>query len=206
MPIYSLIVMWIKILKAFWPYILTAVLGTLLWNSEQRARMYKQESEILENTISDQFQQIKQTEIRLNDSILLYQAEVKTLNFTADNLKAKYNKLLKASQLKPKDVNTFTEIVSHVASTDTVIAEVDTFGGLKAQLKDEFVQIDVEVQPDRQTIIDYDIRDSLSVINVQKKHSILFGLIKWKSLESTRVINHNPKARIVGLETINVIQ
>ena len=91
-------------------------------------------------------------------------------------------------------------------SKDTIIAQVDTFGGLRASLNDRFVNIDVEVRSDRKTIIDYNILDSISVIQVQKQHSILFGLFKWKSVEETRVVSHNPKTRIVGLETINIVR
>lgn len=131
---------------------------------------------------------------------------MRILNYSADNLRAKYNKLLQASKLKAKEVSTMTNVATKVVSRDSVVALADTFGGLRAEFKDRFVKIDISVKPDRNTIVDYEIRDSLSVINVQKRHSILFGLIKWKSLKSTRVINHNPKAKIVGLETINVIE
>ena len=178
----------------------------MLHHSNIQVRKYKNEADMYENTITDLNQQIKQTEIRMNDSIVLYQAEVKNLNYSVDNLKAKYGKLLKASELKAKDVSSVTNVVTKIVYRDTVIAVKDTFNGVRAMFDDKFVKIDVNVLYDLNTIIDYEIRDSLSVINVQKKHSILFGLIKWKSLESTRVINHNPKARIVGLETVNIIK
>jgi len=198
--------MWSKFFNKAWPFILIAIMGVALWDSYERASHYKSQSETLETTITDLNQQIKQTKIRLNDSIALYQAEVKDLNYTADNLKAKYGKLLQASNLRAKDVSAITEMTSHTVSVDTVIAEVDTFGGIKARLKDNFVSINVDIAADRKTVIDYDIRDSLSVISVQKKHKLFFGLIKWVSSESTRVINNNPKAHIVSLQTINVIE
>ena len=141
-----------------------------------------------------------------DSSIALYQAEVKNLSYSKNNLKSKYDQLLKASKLKPKDVGPVTEIVTVVHQIDTVIAEADTFGGITARLQDPFVRIDVEVKPDLKTLIDYEVRDSLTVITVQKKHSWLFGLIKWKEHKSTRVINHNPKANIVNLKTIDVLE
>jgi len=198
--------MWSKFFNKAWPFILIAIMGVALWDSYERTSHYKNQSETLETTITDLNQEIKQTKIRLNDSIVLYQAEVKDLNYTADNLKAKYGKLLQASNLRAKDVSAITEMTSHTVSVDTVIAEVDTFGGIKARLKDNFVSINVDIAADRKTVIDYDIRDSLSVISVQKKHKLFFGLIKWVSSESTRVINNNPKAHIVSLQTINVIE
>ena len=197
---------WSKVPAWVWLLIVVFVLGYSLHQSGLKVQKYKKEADVYENTISDLNQQIKQTEIKMNDSITLYQAEVKNLNYSIDNLNAKYNSLLKASRLRAKDVNSVTNIATKVVDKDTVVAVKDTFNGLRAVYDDRFVRIDVNVLHDLNTIVDYEIRDSLSVINVQKKHSILFGLIKWKSLESTRVINHNPKARIVGLETINVIE
>lgn len=195
-----------SILKKVWPYIVIALLCISLWESNNRAIQYHRLSNTFENTISDLNQEIKHTQIRLNDSIALYQAEVKNLSYSKNNLKSKYDQLLKASKLKPKDVGPVTEIVTVVHQIDTVIAEADTFGGITARLQDPFVRIDVEVKPDLKTLIDYEVRDSLTVITVQKKHSWLFGLIKWKEHKSTRVINHNPKANIVNLKTIDVLE
>lgn len=194
------------LLKKMCPYIIICILGIALWNSQHKVIKYHRQANLLENTISDLNQQIKISEIRLNDSITVYQAEVKSLNVTQDNLRARYNELLRASELKPKDVSSVTEVVSIIHDIDTVPAVVDSFGGINARLEDEFVKIDVEVLSNKNTIIDYEIRDSLTIINVQKKRSILFGLIKWKKRKGIRVINHNPKATIVSLQTIDVIE
>lgn len=194
------------ILKKIWPYIVIGLLCIAIWESNDRARSYQKLFDTLETTITDLNQEIKHTKLQLNDSISVYQAEVKNLSFTKDNLEAKYNKLLKASKLKPTDVNSVTEVVTVVHEVDTVWAETDSFGGIKAQLQDPFVSIDVEVQPNLKTLIDYEVRDSLTVVTIQKKHSWLFGLIKWKEHKGTRVINHNPKASITNLQTIDVIE
>lgn len=166
----------------------------------------KERSKAFEQTISDFGQEIERTKIRLNDSIELYSATVRDLRMSKKNVEDKYGKLLRASNVKPKDVNAVTSIGTIARSIDTVPVLVDTFGGLHASVHDKWARVDVEVKPDRQAIIDYDFKDSLSVFAIQKKHSILFGLIKWKSLEGTKVISHNPKAQIVGLQTIDVIQ
>lgn len=197
---------WSKVPVSVWLLAVIGVMGLMLHQSHRQAMKYKNESEAFESTITDLNQRIRQTEVRMNDSITLYQVEVKDLTYSMDNLQAKYGKLLKAMELKTKDVGSVTSVTTKVTSSDTVVALVDTFGGLKAVFSDKFVRMDVAVRPDRKVVLDYEIRDSLSIINVQKKHSILFGLIKWKSLKSTRVINHNPKAKIVSLETINVIE
>lgn len=194
------------LLKKFWPYIVIGILSMALYESLHRSVTWHKQADMLETTISNLNQQIKFTEIRLNDSIKVYQAEVKSLNVTQDNLKAKYDKLLNASKLKPKDVSKVTEVESIIHDIDTVPAVVDSFGGINAKLEDRFVKIDVEVLPNKNTIIDYEIRDSLTIVNVQKRRSILWGLIKWKRPKGIRVINHNPKATIVSLQTIDVIE
>ena len=198
--------MWRIILNKCGLYIVIGVLCFFLWQTHSLATKYQQKTNNLEATISDLNQEIKYTKIRLNDSIAVYQAEVKNLNFTQSNLQAKYDKLLAASKTKSKDVNNVTEVASVVHSVDTVIAVVDSFGGIKAKLEDAFVDIDVEVLPNRNTIIDYEVLDSLTIFNIQKKHSWLFGLIKWKEQKGIKVINHNPKAEIVNLRTIDIIE
>ena len=194
------------VLKKVWPFIIMALLCFALWESNSRAIKYHKLSDTFENTISDLNREIKHTQLRLNDSITLYQAEVRNLNYSKDNLKAKYDKLLNASKLKPKDVGSITEVVTVIHQVGTVMAESDAFGGITANLQDPFISIDVEVKPDLNTLIDYEMRDSLTVITVQKKHSWLFGLIKWKEYKNTRVINHNPKASITNLQTIDVLE
>lgn len=182
------------------------VLCFILWQTHSQVTKYQHKANTLEATISDLNQEIKYTKIQLNDSIALYQAEVKSLNMTQNNLQAKYNNLLAASKVKPKDISNVTEVSSTIHSVDTVIAVIDSFGGIKAKLEDDFVDIDVEVLPDKKTIIDYEVRDSLTILSVQKKHSWLFGLIKWKEQKGIKVINHNPKAEIVSLQTIDIIE
>lgn len=195
-----------SILKSIWPYLVIALLCCALYESSNKAISYHMKANTLESTISDLNQEIKLTKLQLNDSISVYQAEVKNLTFTKTNLESKYNALLKASKLKPKDVNSVTEVTTVIHEIDTVYAEVDNFGGITAQLQDQFVNIDVEVMPDLKTVIDYEVKDSLTVINVQKKHSWLFGLIKWTEHKGTRVVNHNPKATITNLHTIDVME
>lgn len=198
--------MWKIILNKCGLYIVIGVLCFSLWQTYNQATKYQQKADNLEATISDLNQEIKYTKIQLNDSIAVYQAEVKNLNFTQSNLQARYDKLLAASKTKSKDVNNVTEVTSVVHSVDTVVVIVDSFGGIKAKLEDAFVDIDVEVLPNRNIIIDYEVRDSLTIFNIQKKHSWLFGLIKWKEQKGIKVINHNPKAEIINLRTIDIIE
>lgn len=195
-----------SIVSKFGVFLVVGFLCVALWNSGRKADSYRIQADALEATISDLNQEIKYSQIRLNDSVSAYQAEVRSLNVTKDNLEARYSRLLNASKVRPRDVESVTEIAAVTADVDTVVAVADSFGGIKVELKDPFVSIDVEVLPDLNTIIDYEVRDSLTVIDVQKKHSWLFGLIKWREHKSVRVINHNPKAKVTSLQTIDVIE
>lgn len=198
--------MWKRIGTASPLILMVGLLALALYASDKKYRSAKQEAQMLENTISLQNQQIKRVQIALNDTILLYQAEIQNLDYTKKNLEARYNDLLKASKTKAKDVNSMSTVGSVVKDSVIVPILVDTFGGMKAHYKDEFARIDVEVRTDRNAIIDYEVRDSLTIINVQQKKSYLFGLIKKTKHKETKVINHNPKGFIVSLETIDVIE
>lgn len=181
----------------------------LVWYSVETTKKLneaKQKSETLETTISDMNQKMERFEIQMNDSTRLHAATVKNLRMTADNIQAKYDELLKASSIKKKDVNSVAVIGTEARDTVYVPTLVDSFGGLQTGYKDQFIDISVNINPERLATIAYASRDSLSLIVNQKKHSILFGLIKWKSLEKTTVINHNPNATISSLQTINVIE
>lgn len=175
-----------------------------LFRTYQKAEAYKIQATTLEATISDLDQEIRYTRIRLNDSIQLYQAEVKSLTYTQKNLKDKYDHLLAASKTNPKDVSNVTEVTTIIHSVDTVFALQDSAGVITASLVDPFINIDFEIFPDKNTIIEYEVRDSLTILNVQKRHSWLFGLIKWSEPKEIKVINHNPKATISSLQTIDV--
>lgn len=187
-------------------YIAVFLLSAVLTANCVRESKYREKAEALEETVSGLNQEMKKERLVFRDSIAVCQAEIKTLAMTKDNIEARYSELLKASSLKPKDVNAVTEVVTVVHSVDTVYAEADSFGGVRAKLEDPFVSIGVEVFPSLETIIDYSVRDSLTVVSVQKKHSWLFGLIKWKEHKSVRVINHNPKADVTGLNMVEVIE
>lgn len=198
--------MWKTFLTKGSTLFIVGILCVSLWQTYKQTAEYQQKADTLEETINDLNQKIKYTKIQLNDSIAVYQAEIKNLNITLENLQSRYDRFLATSKTKPKDVCNVTEIKTVVHSIDTVLAYVDSFGGVKTNLNDAFVDIIVDVLPSRQAIIDYEVRDSLTILNIQKKHSWFFGLIRWKEPKSIKVINHNPKAIISSLQTIDIIE
>lgn len=203
-------------MKNFFNFVTTKLSGILIvvfitlicysFNVSKRLHEAKQKSKALETTITDMHQKMQSLEIRMNDSTKLHAAIVKNLRMTSENVQAKYDELLAASKIKPKDVNSVATVATEIRDTVYVPVKVDSFGGMQTGYRDNFIDISVDISPDRLATIGYASRDSLSLIVTQKKHSILFGLIKWKSLEKTMVVNHNPKATITSVETINVIE
>ena len=166
----------------------------------------KKRSAALESTITKLHQDIDTFTVRLNDSTMLHAARVENLQMTKKNLEAKCGDLLKQLSVKPKTVEKYVEVTSTVH--DTAWAEVltDTFGGMSARYKDDFANIGVYIDKKRNAKFDYSIKDSITVVNARKKHSILFGLIKWKGKPKTTVINHNPNAKITEFEAIEIMK
>lgn len=165
----------------------------------------KDKSTKLENTISNLNQEIETLMVRTENGDSVKVSRVKTLEVTKNNVEAAYGGTLKATGVKVKYVDRIVNVSTEIHSVDTIICQVDSFGGLKANYKDDFASIKVSVDSTRKAEIDYSVKDSLSIINYQKKHSILFGLIKWKSHEGCEVINHNPKSTPVTLMSYKVI-
>lgn len=165
----------------------------------RKAKEAKKLSDTMEKTLSLINQKVIIENIQLEDSLTAKQAEVKNLMVTNKNLSSMYGKLLKSSKTKPKDVDNITSVGAITAGTDTVICLVDSFGGLQAHWQDKYIDIKVDIDSTRKAMIDYKMKDSLTIITFQKKHSILFGLIKWKSYEGCKVIMHNPKSTPVAV-------
>lgn len=186
-----------KIIKensAFFLFLVIVVLFNMIGCETKRANKYKETSNKLEQAVSLANQKVKISEIKLQDSLKVKQAEIEKLQVTSKNLQSLYGELLKSSKVKPKNVKELISISTVVSGVDTVVCLVDTFGGLKANWKDDYINVKVNIDTNRVAALDYSIKDSLTVISYQKKHSLLFGLIKWSSFEGCKVITHNPKS------------
>lgn len=186
-------------------FIIIIALACALEYETKMAKKYKDSANTLENTISNLNQKAKISEIKINDSVVVKQAEVKSNEITKKNVQSLYGDVLKASDTKPKDVQTLVNASTLTTGTDTVICFVDSFGGLKAHWIDPYINILVDIDSARKAVVDYSVKDSLTIINYQKKHSILFGLIKWKSYEGCKVITHNPKATPIAVISNSII-
>ena len=128
---------------------------------------------------------------------------------TNKNIKDRYSEDIepvKSIGVNAKDVTGIQKITTDTHDTIYTPMIINSFGGLEAHYKDNFATINVSVDSTRNSIIDYSIRDSLVIINFQKKHSILFGLIKWRESKKVEVHSLNPKTTISGFEVIHKIE
>lgn len=170
----------------------------------KRAEEARKNCKEFENSLSLVNQKPDVKVIKLTDTVKV--ADVKTVRVTDNTYKSLYENLLKQINTKPKDVSSITEVGSVTIGHDTTICLVDSFGGLKMNWKDNFIDIGVDIDSSRNAFIDYSIRDSLTIVSYQKKHSLLFGLIKWNSFEGCKVITHNPKSTPVTVVSYSNIK
>lgn len=198
-------------MKTFWkifPFmtvIIMVVMGLVVECFHSKKSGGSGHYKVTEVTVSSDDNKTDVETIRLRNSLEMKMAEVRTLETTNKSLKAMYGDLLKASNVKAGEVKYITKVETVTAGRDTTVCFVDSFGGLNAHWKDNYANIDVKIDSARNAMIDYSVRDSITIISYMKKHSILFGLIKWKSHEGCKVITHNPKATptvVVSYENI----
>lgn len=166
----------------------------------------KVKADALEKTVSNEGKQTKVTALKLNDSLKVMQAEVEDLQITLDNLRSRYNNLLAAAKVRPKYIDKIVEIKTVTHDTVPAVCLVDSFGGINVRYADEYANINVGIDSSRNAMIDYTINDSLTIINYTKRHSLLFGLIKWDSYKGCKVITHNPRASPNAVVSYNVIK
>jgi hypothetical protein len=166
----------------------------------------KEKARQLENTIDQLNQELDTFSVALNDSVRLHAARVQDMKMTIGNLESKCGTLLKKLSEKPKNVEKLVEVETYVHDTVTVAAKVDSTG-TSARYRDDFADIKVLIDYQKNAFFDYSIKDSLTIISTRKRHSILFGLIKWKSKNvKTTIVNHNPKANITKFEAIETLE
>ena len=189
--------------------ILGAVIVALLSIGNHWSYLLKEKNaslDALEHTVSENERKATVLSIKLNDSVQVKQAEIENISMTYKNLQDKYGELLNASSTKPKHVKSLSSLSTVTLGRDTVYCMVDSFGGLRTSFHDDYTDITVEIDTCRKAVIDYSIRDSLTIITYQKSHSLLFGLIKWNEHAGTKVVTHNPKATPVTVMTVNTIK
>lgn len=183
------------------------LLVILLSYMSERYNEKKIEAERLENTVDNCFQKMEGLQIQLDDTTAVMAARVSDLEYTKNNMEIRYDSLLRVCNLRAKDTRHITEVGSCIHDRIVEIPVFyDNFGGLKTEYKDNYTHISVNIDSTRLATIDYDIKDSLIIINTQKQHKLLFGLIKWKESLKTTVLSTNPKMKITAVTSVNKIE
>lgn len=114
--------------------------------------------------------------------------------------------IAKETGVKPKDVDEISTISVSTSDSVTAPVKVEPFGGLTAHYEDNYARIDVRIDSMKTATIKYEVWDSIVVINTRKRHSILFGLIKWKGKAKVEAYSRNNKAKVVSLEVLDRIE
>lgn len=192
------------------PVLLVAIAAesVALYRGYERNRKIENTSKTLANSLSNIGKAPEKAVLSTKKGSI--QALVATPSgLTNKNIKDRYSEDIepvKSIGVNAKDVTGIQKITTDTHDTIYTSMISNSFGGLEAHYKDNFATINVSVDSTRNSIIDYSIRDSLVIINFQKKHSILFGLIKWRESKKVEVHSLNPKTTISGFEVIHKIE
>lgn len=192
------------------PVLLVAIAAesVALYRGYERNRKIENTSKTLANSLSNIGKAPEKAVLSTKKGSI--QALVATPSgLTNKNIKDRYSediKPIKSIGVNAKDVTGIQKITTDTRDTIYTPMVSNSFGGLEAHYKDNFATINVSIDSTRNSIINYSIRDSLVIINFQKKHSILFGLIKWRESKKVEVHSLNPKTTISGFEVIHKIE
>lgn len=197
----------------FLPMLLIVVVGLAFstWKFYGESKALKKKVGQLENTVSNIGKNNMTATTVKTDKGDVTVAEVEPLKATDKNVKDRYGKEMdivkEASGAKPKDVDNLSSV--EVATSDSVQAPVtvEPFGGLTTHFSDDYTTIDVRIDSMKTATITYEVRDSLVIVSWAKRHSILFGLIKWKSKKRRyEAFSKNPKATIRSFEVLERLE
>lgn len=192
------------------PVLLVAIAAesVALYRGYERNRKIENTSKTLANSLSNIGKAPEKAVLSTKKGSI--QALVATPSgLTNKNIKDRYSEdiePIKSIGVNAKDVTGIQKITTDTRDTIDTPMVSNSFGGLEAHYKDNFATINVSIDSTRNSIINYSIRDSLVIINFQKKHSILFGLIKWRESKKVEVHSLNPKTTISGFEVIHKIE
>lgn len=192
------------------PVLLVAIAAesVALYRGYERNRKIENTSKTLANSLSNIGKAPEKAVLSTKKGSI--QALVATPSgLTNKNIKDRYSEdiePIKSIGVNAKDVTGIQKITTDTHDTIYTPMVSNSFGGLEAHYKDNFATINVSIDSTRNSIINYSIRDSLVIINFQKKHSILFGLIKWRESKKVEVHSLNPKTTISGFEVIHKIE
>jgi len=197
----------------FLPMLLIVAVGlafsTYKFYGERKA--LKKKVEQLEHTVSNIGKKEMTTTTVKTDKGDVTVASVEPLKATDKNIGDRYGREMEvvreASGAKKKDVDNLSSVGVTTSDSVTVPVTVEPFGGLTTHFSDDFTTIDVRIDSMKTAAISYEVRDSLVIVSWAKRHSILFGLIKWKSgKRRIEAFSKNPKSTISSFEVLERLE
>lgn len=187
--------------------VLLILLGSLFTKYEiTKSKLDKQidRNEILYNTISSVKDTVTTYQIRMNDSTKLWVGKIKDVEMEKSSFEILCNKQAQEiARLNLKNVQQVTTISTATKDSIRVPVYIDSMKVLRAKYSDEFIDISTTIYKNNQADIQYQSRDSFTLIkNEEYKHKFLF--FKWSKFINYQLLSKNPKTKITGLKVITI--
>lgn len=192
------------------PVLLVAIAAesVALYRGYERSRKVESTSKALAKTVSSIGTVPEKVAVKTQNGTVEGRVAVPN-RLTQRNIKDRFSNEIapvRSIGVKAKDITGVEKVATDTHDTVQAKAEDNAFGGMEIHYADKFATINVEIDSVRESFIDYSIRDSLVIISFQKKHSLLFGLIKWRENKKVEVHSLNPKTTISGFEVVHKIE
>jgi len=200
--------------KSFYAIILLALtvlgLGYATYRLTLECKALEKKASQLENTAANIGQAPQSSTVVKTDKGDITVVSSEPMKVTDKVIKTRYPEEMKvaksASDVRPKDVDGISHI--EVSTRDSVKApvNVEPFGELSTHYEDEYATIDVRIDSTNTASIGYEVRDSIVIVEWARRHSILFGLIKWKTKSRVEAYSKNPKAQVKSVEVLQRLE
>lgn len=193
------------------PFVLLLLIGLSCstYNLYKECQAYKKKAAQLENTAANIGQSHQTSQVVKTDRGDITVVTTEPLKVTKKVIEERQKEDLMVAQgagVRPKDVDEISHIGVSTSDSVTVPVKEEPFGGLSTHFEDDYTRIDVLIDTAMMATIDYEMRDSIVVIANRKRHSILFGLIKWKGKAKIEAFSRNPKATVRSVEVLERLE
>lgn len=196
---------------SFMPLLVILIIGLAIstYRLHRECVALKKKASDLENTAANIGQAPQTSTVVSTDKGDITVVTTEPLKATDKVIEARYSEDMKVAKgvgVRPKDVDELSHIEVSTRDSVTAPVKVEPFGGLSTHFEDDYARIDVRIDSMKTAAIDYEIRDSIVVISTRKRHSILFGLIKWKGKAKVSAYSKNPKATLSSFEVLERLE
>lgn len=199
--------------KSFYAILLLALtvlgLGYATYRLTLECKALEKKASQLENTAANIGQAPQSSTVVKTDKGDITVVSSEPLKATEKVIEARHGEnmaIAKETGVKPKDVDAISTISTSTSDSVTAPVKVEPFGGLSAHFEDSYARIDVRIDSMKTATIQYEMRDSIVLLSTRKRHSILFGLIKWKGKAKYEAFSRNNKTTVVSVEVLERLE